>query len=547
MATALFHYVSGICYFFSLFLVFFLEKAAEMMTSTEASSNYAYTPPGSSRLPPDGHEFPGDYPDETGKLRGRSSSSGGLWKGAKTLNGREERSERSSVRDKIALFTSETASSSSSNHHLPSTAGKKSSYPTLSCSVDNLTAGRSSSSPLISPVIRTLPRPAVHTVKTSVDLSERSRSLLDVASSNQRHSTGTTSSAVSLLQQRKNSLINLSEHQIRRNKSVSSKLRGLVIPDSSSPPSNRAALQLPEIISKDSVLVVGLSPLSPLRSPTSSTAAGAAGTEHDNVDGQQLKKTSTSLSSLPWKTSSPSVPKYSPAFKRKDLSVLRNYNATLLESTTPSTKPPPIPQSPPPPPCVEDSTSNSNSAGNDNSDTDGDSAVSSSRSSFSPSGSPVPERTAQQADSSSTSARILKAQSVEALNRKNVLQSARLSSGGSSSPVGATCTTSPPALSASNSSTSPLAASTAEAVGSRIERSAPRLRLSSSERIEVKTAFITDVCNNGSSSPAMVSPPFSLPLSLPSTVFGNFNWRKLALSCSFLFVRVHLALVSFTD
>lgn len=489
----------------------------------ETANNYAGyggVPP-NSRLPPDGHEFPGDYLDDgINKLRTRSGSNGGLWKGSKvSVNGRDEPSERS-VKDKIALFTHETPQSNNNNNNNGTNGTKK--YPsTLSCSVDNLTSGRS---PMISPVIRTLPRPShipsssassssSSTVKNNcggTDLNERSRSLLDVTG--QRRSTGTINSVTTLLQQRKSSLTNLSEHPSRRKSSFSSKLRGLVIPaaDASvggsqqlpSAITSRAALELPEIISKDSVLVVGLSPLlssaGPLRSPT-----GNEGITSAQPESTHQTKTSTSLSSLPWKSNSPSMPKYSPAFKRKDLSVLRGYNNALaLAAETasvppvPSTKPPPVPslsqQLTEEPFSTTEGNNNNN---NDNSDTDGDSAVSSSRSSFSPSGSPLPERTAQ----AESSARILKAQSVEALNRKNVLHSARISSGVGGNGVTATVKVSTPP--------SPLpvpSTPTGEAAGSRIERSAPRLRLSSSERLEVKTAFMTDVCDDHAP-PVMVS------------------------------------------
>ena len=419
--------------------------------SSSMTSTTAAKAPASSRLPPDGHEFPADYLDAP------ESRTGSSWK----ILGRDERSGRS-VKDKIALFTHDPPPSNSSTLRQP--ARKYPIINTLSCSVDNL----SRTSPMSSPVIRTsLPRSGqLSTIKSgsgcsssaSSTTSERSRSLLDVNSRK-------TSS----------SMTQLSVNVESRRKSLSSKLRGLVIPDVVDGPSS--TIDLPEIISKDSVLAVaGLGPLaSPLRrSPVSPDVT-------DSV-AQQQKRTSTSLSSLPWKSSSPTLPKYSPAFKRKELTVLPTtaVAATRMVGgsiSPPSSKPPAVPALVVAVSGVDVEESGTNSAD----DTDGDSAVSSSRSSFSPTGSPLPER-ASSAEDSATSARVLKAQSVEALNRKNVLQSARFSSGIGSS----TAAIPSPSHHLLN------AVATTEA-GSRIERSTPRLRLSSSERLEVKTAFITDV------------------------------------------------------
>lgn len=563
------------------------------------------TSPPSSRLPPDGHEFPGDYIDDTSttattqssKLtasvaRGRSGSAGGTGTGWRThTGGRDERSERS-VKDKIALFTNDvhpsavgsTLSSSSSVRNQAAVTGKTK-HPTLSCSVDNLSVGRS---PMVSPVTRldsrTPPRhqlAAAPTVKaqnavgdvespTNINLSERSRSLLDVAHystasqvGHQRHSISPSVSSEHQ-QQRKSSLVGSDDGRKKLTLS-STKLRGLVIPDvvdgtqlGTDPPS-RAVMDLPEIISKDSVMVVGLSPFAPLRSPNGTHAGGQDMTDN-SATVQPNKQKTTSLSSLPWKSNSPSLPKYSPAFKRKELTVLRtpynNSETTAVSPVSPVNKPAlmtsfscPSDVDGPQSPLVE-----SESGVNDNSDTDGDSAVSSSRSSFSPSGSPVPDRNQsnQIADEDATTAlaaaasRVLKAQSVEALNRKNVLQSARYSSGGgnlldltprlpptlpppavpsptaaseikltvdvnqpSPTPSQASPAARPPVqrtakLSGENFEQTLRKFTSAEA-SSRIERSAPRLRLSSSERLEMKTALITDICSDPSSPVAQKS------------------------------------------
>ena len=540
------------------------------------------TSPPSSRLPPDGHEFPGDYMDDSSSHRdkssgrGRSGSGGGNGGWRASHNGRDERSERS-VKDKIALFTNDAAPTppvAAASALRNSTVTAKPKYPTLSCSVDNLSVGRSPMvSPVIRPDVRTLPRhqlaaPPVKTSNTiaidrdAVNLSERSRSMLDVAhyspppaTGGQRHSAGLISPSEH--QQRKSSLVNLVADSRRKLSLSNSKLRGLVIPDvvdgtqSGSEPPSRAVIDLPEIISKDSVMVVGLSPFAPLRSPNG-LQAGNLGGGHDVTDSvQQQQKATSLLSSLPWKSNSPSLPKYSPAFKRKELTVLRTpYSNSEPAPVSPSNSKPPLLSSFSCPSDVDGSSSVAEESTANNSDTDGDSAVSSSRSSFSPSGSPLPDRNSSGEET--TASRVLKAQSVEALNRKNVLQSARYSSGGGNGHLDHLVAPppSPPAVppphvpppevkltqavtvdvnqqsaAAPASLASPALRSgqrnnklsgdfeqtlrkfsSAEA-SSRIERSSPRLRLSSSERLEVKTALITDVCSDPTT-PTKAASPF---------------------------------------
>lgn len=559
-----------------------LTERPEIIMAATSCKSYVGTSPPSSRLPPDGHEFPGDYMDDTShsnsKLtgRGRSGSGGNVWR--TSHNGRDERSERS-VKDKIALFTNEPAPQSTTGR--TQAVSSKTKYPTLSCSVDNLSVGRS---PMVSPVIRhsdvrTLPRhqlavPAVSNNKSStissvdrdttpVNLSERSRSLLDVAhyspppsnGNGQRHSSELQSPSDK--QQRKLSLVNLAADSRRKLSLSNSKLRGLVIPDvvdgaTSGCEPSRAVIDLPEIISKDSVMVVGLAPLAPLRSPNGHHVFGNNSDQDvtDSVQQQQQQQKTTPLSSLPWKSNSPSLPKYSPAFKRKELTVLRTPYGSESVPNPPgqqSSSKPALLTSFSCPSDVEVSSPVAEENAANNSDTDGDSAVSSSRSSFSPSGSPLPDRNASEETTALATAasRVLKAQSVEALNRKNVLQSARYSSGGGvggphlelappSSPpavpppaVPTTITTdvkltvdinpqqvvipslASPALRSGQRNNSKLSGdfeqtlrkfSSAEA-SSRIERSSPRLRLSSSERLEMKTALITDVCSDPASPP----------------------------------------------
>ncbi|XP_047000856.1 pro-interleukin-16-like [Schistocerca americana] len=181
----------------------------------------------------------------------------------------------------------------------------------------------------------------------------------------------------------------------------------------------------------------------------------------------------TRENSRPSWSSSASVPKYSPAFKRKSLSVSSSLSSSLSSSreelrplfeATPNTRPPPLPSSRPPPlqppaepkslesiassptrsdisfdfkvgaarspsaaPEADVLTPHSKGGGGDDSD---DSAVSSSRSSqYSPPSSPLRRTLASGTDQSSPTGRVLKPKSVEAINRKNVLSSARHSSG----------------------------------------------------------------------------------------------------------------------
>ena len=113
---------------------------------------------------------------------------------------------------------------------------------------------------------------------------------------------------------------------------------------SGSKPSSRAVIDLPEIISKDSVMVVGLSPFAPLRSPNG-LQAGNLGGGHDVTDSvQQQQKTASLSSSLPWKSNLPILPKYSPAFKRKELlTVLRTpYSNSKPVPVSPSNSKPPF-------------------------------------------------------------------------------------------------------------------------------------------------------------------------------------------------------------
>ena len=533
------------------------------------------TSPPSSRLPPDGHEFPGDYMDDSSSHRekssgrGRSGSGGGNGGWRASHNGRDERSERS-VKDKIALFTNDAAPTppvAAVSALRNSTVTAKPKYPTLSCSVDNLSVGRSPMvSPVIRPDVRTLPRhqlaaPPVKTSNTiaidrdAVNLSERSRSMLDVAhyspppaTGGQRHSAGLISPSEH--QQRKSSLVNLVADSRRKLSLSNSKLRGLVIPDvvdgtqSGSEPPSRAVIDLPEIISKDSVMVVGLSPFAPLRSPNG-LQAGNLGGGHDVTDSvQQQQKTASLSSSLPWKSNLPILPKYSPAFKRKEL-------LTVLRTPYSNSKPAPVSPSNSKPPLLSSFSCPSNVDGS-SSIVEESAANNTTRTATRPSVPVVPHsvrpaRPCRTWIRAAKRRRLVDPQSSVCGSHQSQERAARYSSGGGNGhPVHLVAPPpSPPAVpppevkltqavtvdvnqqsaAAPASLASPALRSgqrnnklsgdfeqtlrkfsSAEA-SSRIERSSPRLRLSSSERLEVKTALITDVCSDPTT-PTKAASPF---------------------------------------
>ncbi len=169
------------------------------------------------------------------------------------------------------------------------------------------------------------------------------------------------------------------------------------------------------------------------------------------------------LSTPPWKSSNSTLPKYSPAFKRKPFAVYGTSSTSKPSAPEPSSpKPKPserryhetstrttdVGLSEPKPPkrlSVTSSTSHNNMK-SDN-DSDNDSAVSSGRSSLSHgSASPplVPPQPTErkssvqqlvkksetiEEDMTAESLRILKKDSVEAINRRNIIESCRTSSG----------------------------------------------------------------------------------------------------------------------
>ena len=251
--------------------------------------------------------------------------------------------------------------------------------------------------------MRTLPHVIRDLKSSGSGGSERSRSLLDVtnnsAPSNKRHTQCHVTSAQ------------------RKSKSGISKLRGLIIPEANrthpAGAGNQILRDLPEI-TNNKVASFNLAGCRSERKP-----------KNDGWDQPESGSRKPLLSSLPWKTNSLTVPKYSPAFKRKELSLARS-----------SVRPPESNSMLPASGMILDAVDGGHHPEETAIDTDGDSAVSSSRSSFTPSGSPIPvapeSNKASGADAETSLNRVLKAQSVEALNRKNVLQSARSSSGAAS-------------------------------------------------------------------------------------------------------------------
>ena len=182
------------------------------------------------------------------------------------------------------------------------------------------------------------------------------------------------------------------------------------------------------------------------------------------------------LSTPPWKSSNSTLPKYSPAFKRKPFTVYSNTTATSspgVKPTPESVGPKPRPaerrfheisqqDDPPKIPKRLSVTSTSSHIKSDN-DSDNDSAVSSGRSSLShgsasppPSSAPpqpaerkssaqlVKKSEAVDDDGKSENPRILKKDSVEAINRRNIIESCRTSSGINSLPLTAPAPTPTP-------------------------------------------------------------------------------------------------------
>ncbi|XP_043240732.1 serine/arginine repetitive matrix protein 2-like [Amphibalanus amphitrite] len=159
-------------------------------------------------------------------------------------------------------------------------------------------------------------RPSRYREVSPGPLSERSQSLLDLGQPEKRHSfaglqerefsySGHSSSLT-----RKVSLNSITEE---RKRSLS-RLRGLVIPDKVDGLAKKGPVDLPTIKSK------ALSSLSSSSFRVSGTASAAVSPRPTATP--RSEKVDHQLSSPPWKSESPNMQKYSPAFKRKNISVL---------------------------------------------------------------------------------------------------------------------------------------------------------------------------------------------------------------------------------
>lgn len=338
----------------------------------------------------------------------------------------------------------------------------------------------------------------------STGLHSRSQSLIDIGRSSltKRHSVGAYDRP-SVYQygiekpeerERRTSLSNLIE---QRRKSLS-KLRGLVIPESRSNEGDKAAIDLPKISSvppSNNLKTMSL-PREGQRSPRLYKADSISSI--DSCESNTSRQ--SSLNAPPWKNHTTStLPKYSPAFKRKNMAVFnkcdnlpppsgRTHSTRSTSPTSDLSQASPVPpvhtptHTPTPPRSLETITTPSSehsfefcdsrysnekhiysklplsqkssldSRLSRAEDSDNDSAVSSTQSSFSqgmsPPSSPMPDHddpddrryrsyrsrlSAQEAyDEQEAARRVLKRGSIEAENRRNVINSARCSSGRSS-------------------------------------------------------------------------------------------------------------------
>ena len=148
-------------------------------------------------------------------------------------------------------------------------------------------------------------------------LSERSQSLFDLGQPEKRHSFAGLQerefsySSHSGTLTRKVSLNSITEE---RKRSLS-RLRGLVIPDRVDGLAKKGPVDLPTIKSK------GLSSLSS-SSFRASNASSPAVSPRPTATSRPEKFDHHQLTSPPWKSESPNMQKYSPAFKRKNISLL---------------------------------------------------------------------------------------------------------------------------------------------------------------------------------------------------------------------------------
>ncbi|KAK4327584.1 hypothetical protein Pmani_001941 [Petrolisthes manimaculis] len=327
-------------------------------------------------------------------------------------------------------------------------------------------------------------------------LHSRSQSLIDIGRSTltKRHSVGAYDRPSAYQygvekpedRERRTSLTNLIE---QRRKSFGCKLRGLVIPESRGNEGEKGvAIDLPRIASVPPTTASKTMslPREGQRSPRLYKADSISSI--DSCESNTSRH--SSLNAPPWKShgSNTTLPKYSPAFKRKNMAVFksdnlpppsggRSYSTRSSSPTSDLSQASPIPPTHSPPKSLESTPSSEHPYditdsryGNDRhsysklplsqkssydsrlsraEDSDNDSAVSSTQSCFSqgmsPPSSPMPEHDEQDVrrnrsyrsrlspqssiDDQDPTKRVLKRGSIEAENRRNVLNSARCSSG----------------------------------------------------------------------------------------------------------------------
>lgn len=426
------------------------------------------SPPSSSRQPPDGDEFP-DFHEATPaiKIENVAKDSSLLWKNTSRLWKTDsilykDQQSSCSVRDKIAIFSNITSSSNalittrknykSSDDILLAVETEenkksnqcKSHESTLTKAPDNSTINSLRASYLEEEFKDvSLEKPRLHT---------RSQSLMDISSTGNYYKKDRWSL---LVEQRQRTL---------------SKLKGLIIPERIAEVDSVAVVDLPEIRSNDVPSIVNNEPVLPLPQ-----------TETIKLNASQPQILCATLP-LSWTCDNPtSVPKYSPAFKRKSLQIHSTFSSPKIENDShkPTTQEFELDSKlmgnlylSDPPKSLESITSptqsdlsfeylnntmdnrtvsqesllksshyDSKTKENDKfeNESDNDSAVSSCQSSYifrvSPQMSPTNSSESEayrshldiQVDNQNH--RFLKAQSVEAINRKNILASAKCRSG----------------------------------------------------------------------------------------------------------------------
>lgn len=297
-------------------------------------------PPSYSRQPPDGHEFP-DYEEPQTVTKAHShtmpradvSQSKGkkLWDTASSYFAKDYQSSRS-VRDKIAIFSSHSKdagqakiykssedvfngaeeepfdnlnksksisksvmslNSIKSSLNETSSSALPSNVPSSECKLANKISSLEISRPNKDVSLLPKAEESRDAVTPTTRLHTRSQSLIDVSSISESKSSGDRWSM--LMEQRKRGL---------------SKLKGLVIPEHAPELGNAThpVVDIPEIKTKSTAVI---SPVTDLKVPTPEPLAV---THSRNVSTPCISMTS-------WNSKTNSIPKYSPAFKRKGLQI----------------------------------------------------------------------------------------------------------------------------------------------------------------------------------------------------------------------------------